>query len=272
MTASILCAVLVAVAVLVEVRPARAPQRTYGSRDVAPSRGSGSRGQASRAPGWGRPGGHRERGGRRKRPEPDVAALMTEVAARLRAGAPVHQAWAHALARLEPPAGAGRDAATAVDAPTGPAPRADPRDPSDTVAAALRLLEPTARRHGCSPGLRAQVAAMGAATRLAEQLGVPLADVLDRCASGVAAAGRAETARRVALAGPTSTARLLSALPLLGVLLGVALGADPVAALLDGGVGTAAGLAGLGLLVLGHRWVSLLVVGARAAGADGPGR
>lgn len=194
---------------------------------------------------------------------------MTEVAARLRAGAPVDRAWADALARLEPHAGAGRDAATAVDALPGAAPRADPEDAADAVGAALRQLQPTARRQRGSPGLRAQVAAMGAATRLAEQLGVPLADVLDRCASGVAAAGRAETARRVALAGPTSTARLLSGLPLLGVLLGVALGADPVAALLDAGVGTAAGLAGIGLLVLGHRWVSLLVARARAAGVDG---
>lgn len=271
MTAAVLCGVLVAVAFLVEVSLGRPPQRSFESRDVA-SWGLASRGSASRAPGSTRAASRRKRGGRRNRPEPDVAALMTEVAARLRAGAPVHQAWARALARLEPHAGVGLAAATAVDAPTGPAPQADPRGASDVVAAALLRLEPTARRHRGGPGLRAQVAAMGAATRLAEQLGVPLADVLDRCASGVAAAGRAETARRVALAGPTSTARLLSALPLLGVLLGVALGADPVAALLDGGVGTAAGLAGIGLLVLGHRWVSLLVARARAAGADGAAR
>jgi tight adherence protein B len=150
-----------------------------------------------------------------------------------------------------------------VDPDRGTAPgRGGPISGRRDLLAAL-----TSGRRRADPALRAQVAAMLAATRLAEQLGAPLADVLDRCAAGVAAAGRAESARRVALAGPTSTARLLSALPIVGVLLGLALGADPVGALLDGGFGTGGGLVGLGLLALGHRWTSALVAAARSAGA-----
>jgi tight adherence protein B len=216
---------LVAVAALVELAPARrrSPRVTSLSRPEEP------RGHPRRRR---RPGTGLGRAGRRAAP-PDVAALMTEVAARLRAGAPVQDAWARALER------AGLDDAALAD------------------------------RGGSRSALDAELVAVRVSTGLADALGAPLAAVLDRCALGVAAAGRAEAARRVALAGPASTARLLSALPVVGVLVGTALGADPVPVLLDGGPGTGAGLAALGLLALGHRWTSILVAAARAAGADG---
>ena len=244
MSAVALGALLVAVVVLVETCPAPA-RRAKGRGRPKVSRAPGA--PVRRRSGWVRGLRRLTRLGRADEAV-DVAALMTEVAARLRAGAPVHAAWARALDR------AGVD-----DVAHGP-----------PAAAFLRLASQAGSRNRDPESLRAQVAALHAAIRLAEHLGAPLADVLDRCASGVAAAGRAESARRVALAGPTSTARLLSALPLLGVLLGTALGADPLAALLDGGLGTGAGLAGLGLLVLGHRWTALLVRAARTAGADEP--
>lgn len=187
-----------------------------------------------------------------------MGAILTEVAARLRMGASVAEAWSRTLVRagldegLQPPDPFDRRAG--LDLPAG-------------IGVALSAMAGVGcPRRASRDGLSAELAAVTAALRLAERLGSPLADVLDRCAAGVVAAGRAESARRVALAGPTSTARLLSGLPPVGLLLGVVLGADPVAALTDGGLGTAAGAAGLGLLLLGRRWTSLLVSQARAAG------
>lgn len=183
--------------------------------------------------------------GHRRTREADIAAVLTEVASRLRAGAPVAAAWRHTLDRR------------------GLAGCGWPGDPDG-------MRRPGGRGsiggRGPFAGRAAQLAAVRAAVRLAEQVGAPLADVLDRCAGGIAEAGRAEAARRIALAGPVSTARMLSWLPLGGLLLGWGLGADPLATMLDGGPGTAAALAGLGLLLLGRRWTAALVAAARRPG------
>jgi len=99
------------------------------------------------------------------------------------------------------------------------------------------------------------VAAVIAAARLAEELGAPLAGMLDRVALAVTADAEAEQELAAALSGPRATARVLAWLPLLGVVLAVALGADPLTVTLGGGLGTWAVLAGLGLLVTGRLWV-----------------
>lgn len=180
----------------------------------------------------------------------DVALVVTEVAARLRAGSPVAVAWASATARIAPArAGAPPHGVVGTDGA-----RRSPAEPPWLAAVFAQTRDPR---------VRAQLAAAAAACRLADRLGAPLADVLERCAGGIAEVARAEESLRVALAGPASTARLLGWLPVTGVLLGWALGADPVEALLDGGAGTAAGLAGLGLLLLGRRWSAALVAVAR---------
>jgi len=68
--------------------------------------------------------------------------------------------------------------------------------------------------------------------------------------------------REAALAGPQTTARLLLALPLLGLLLGVVLGANPLEVMLSGGVGTMTFLVGALLLLAGRWWISRLVAAA----------
>ncbi|TNC17551.1 type II secretion protein F [Georgenia sp. 311] len=177
---------------------------------------------------------------RRRRP-PDLAVVVTEVASRLRAGAPPAEAWAHAVDRALGPSG----------------------EPGD----ALVRLE---RRCARDPRTAGAVRTVVAADRLTEELGAPLATVLDRCAATLTEAEQARDARRVALAGPRSTARILAGLPFLGLLLGVGLGADPWGAALDGGWGTASVLLGLGLLLAGRRWTRALVGAAeRPSGAGG---
>lgn len=236
---------LLALAVWVELRPAAGTRARARLAGVVGSRA-----------GTGRLGASVRQGvptllGRRRAPPADLGAMLTEVAARLRAGASVSQAWERSVARVAGTAGgAGR---VPVDGSAGAVGLvADPDDFEGWLRRALRGAD-----------LRGQVAAAGAAYRLAARLGAPLAEVLDRCAKGVAEAGRAEAARRTALAGPAATARLLGWLPLGGLGLGWALGARPLDVVLGGGVGTAAGVAGLLLVLVGRRWTTALVRAAR---------
>ncbi|GEL96829.1 type II secretion system F family protein [Cellulomonas terrae] len=110
-----------------------------------------------------------------------------------------------------------------------------------------------------------------AAVRLSEELGAPLAGVLERIASAVAADEEAEGERRAALSGPRSTAQVLAWLPLLGVVLGALLGADPVGVVLSGGPGTVSALVGAALLLLGRWWTAALLARAGRAGDDPAG-
>lgn len=201
----------------------------------------------------------------------DLAAVLTEVSSRLRAGEPVERAWRRTIER--------RGLAAVLRISTVP-PHGDrgstPGSAVEGWAERVGALDLTLGADRPDASLEAQVGAARAAIRLAERVGAPLADVLDRCAEGIVETGQAEAARRVALAGPASTARLLAWLPLGGLVLGGILGADPVGTLLDGGPGTLAGLAGFALLLVGRRWSRALVEAARRPGGSGatgrPGR
>jgi len=118
---------------------------------------------------------------------------------------------------------------------------------------------------GCA-GDSATASAVIAAARLAAATGAPLAMVLDRV--GVALAEEADIAgqRRAAFAGPRATARLLAWLPAFGVLLGMALGADPLGVLLDGRVGSGLLVAAGALSWCGWRWSRRVLRSAAAAG------
>lgn len=106
---------------------------------------------------------------------------------------------------------------------------------------------------------------LAACLEIAELSGCPLADLLTRFAAQLEAEEDAEAARQTALAGPKATVRLLSWLPVFGLVLGMALGVDPLGTLLGNPWGIATFLAGLALTVGGRLWSSRLV--ASAAGA-----
>lgn len=171
---------------------------------------------------------------RRRRAPPDrareLAVVVIEVASQLRAGSDPGRAWARSLGR-----------------PVG----------NDGIPALEDL---------AGEGTRSQAAAVIAAGRLAGMLGAPLAQVLERVAGGLVTAAEEDDERRAALAGPRATARVLTGLPVLGVVLGTAVGADPVGVLLSGGVGSAALLAGVALLLVGRWWIARLVLAATRAG------
>lgn len=149
----------------------------------------------------------------------DVMGGVAAVSAALRAGAPAAIAWRRGL-------GVGAD---------GPVPSW-----GDLLT-----------RCG---GDRRAAATLAAAGRLATQTGAPLADVLERVGATMAQDAEAAGQRRAALAGPRATARVLAWLPASGVVFGLALGADPLSVLLDGGGGIALLVAGAVLTAGGQVW------------------
>jgi tight adherence protein B len=95
---------------------------------------------------------------------------------------------------------------------------------------------------------------VAAAWELAERHGAPLAELLTAVHTDlrwrVAHAGRV----RALLAGPRATATVLTALPVLGILLGELVGADPLAVLRSGVLGQLLVVVGVGLALAGAGW------------------
>lgn len=200
----------------------------------------------------------------RPRPEVDLGAILTEVAARLRAGASTGAAWYHALpATAALPATQGRRPSTTPHGEGAPADPVHLAHLARLVPPAPRLGRPRAEHTTVAH----QVAGAQVACRVAHRLGAPLAQVLDACAAGVSEAGRAQGARRTALAAPRATARLLGWLPLAGLVLGSAWGAEPLQVLLGGGWGSWCLVLGVALMVAGHVWSARLVRSAEGAGS-----
>ncbi|WP_235829315.1 type II secretion system F family protein [Gulosibacter macacae] len=101
--------------------------------------------------------------------------------------------------------------------------------------------------------------ALGATWRLAERTGAPLGPALRDLAAGFRDLGQSERDVSVALSGPASTSRLVTALPLIGVALGALLGFDTLGVLTGEPVGWLLVAIGVGLLVAGWWWSRTLV-------------
>jgi tight adherence protein B len=143
-------------------------------------------------------------------------------------------------------------------------------------SSALGLSVPAALRDALGPAVRGSRAAaitgvdrlwvdLAGCLEVAERSGAPLAALLDHYATQLEAdlAGRA--ARETALAGPRATVVLLTWLPVVGLLLGFALGADPVEVLLGHPLGRAALCSGALLMVVSRAWSGRLVRRAGSA-------
>lgn len=217
-------------------------------------RGPRARGAQTVAARGGIPADGRDRRTARASPHDatELAAAVTAVASAVRAGSAPGRAW---LAVAGLPAG-----------PDGVPALAD-LVPADGLGRVRRRLVPGAgRRQAAHVTDVRRAAAVVAAGRLAAELGAPLAPVLDRVAATIAADAELDGERAAALAGPRSTATVLAWLPALGVVLGMALGADPVAVVLGGGLGTTSAALGCVLLVAGRAWTARMLRTARRAG------
>ncbi|MEE6281517.1 type II secretion system F family protein [Georgenia sunbinii] len=268
--------VLVALAVM-----ARQPTR----RTPRPGTPAGLRAWLRRS--WADRGRVGRRGWVRRAAEPDLGLVLTEVASRLRAGAPTDVAWEAALRRAElsgelsgrpqerdaarsarPGPGAAVPAAPVLAGLAAGASTSGVADPGVPGPVAALARQPVR-----DPAVGASWQTVVAACRLTHEVGAPMAQVLDRCAQSITEAREAHDARRVAMAAPAATARILAVLPVIGLLLGVALGADPVAVALDGGWGTMSAATGLVLVAVGRWWTTSLVAAARdPAGSAGRSR
>jgi tight adherence protein B len=122
------------------------------------------------------------------------------------------------------------------------------------IAGELRVL---ARRPGAA-GLRA----IAAGWTVAAHSGGSLARVLDRLLVGLRDEDNARAEVEAALEAPRATARMLAVLPLFGVALGSAMGADPIGFLVHTGAGRLCLLAGMLLALAGVAWVEGLAATA----------
>lgn len=169
----------------------------------------------------------------------DVGMVLAEVATRLRAGSSQENAWKQTFIRQ------GFNDDGQVD--------------EEGVPDVLRdLCQKKYRRKEHANIVWALPQAI-AVCRMSKISGIPTAEVLESCAEGITEAAEAAAARKVALAGPKSTARLLAFMPIMGILLGEMMGVEPLVFL-------TASPAGIGLLVvagvlevLGIMWVKVLV-------------
>jgi tight adherence protein B len=129
---------------------------------------------------------------------------------------------------------------------TGLAHRADPAE------ALARCEAPTLRQ-------------LAAAWRVSHLAGIPLAPMTRRLAAVVRAEGDRAGELSAALAGPRASGRLVAALPLAGIGLGILIGASPVDVLLTTPVGTVCLVVGVALDLTGLAWINRLtdITGSR---------
>ena len=106
---------------------------------------------------------------------------------------------------------------------------------------------------------------LAVAWQLASDSGAPLAPALQRIALALSELERTRERRSVLLAGPRATVRMVAALPVLALLLGLVLGFDPIPVLFSV-PGALIAAVGIGMLLVGVRWSSALHL--RAAAAD----
>jgi tight adherence protein B len=111
-------------------------------------------------------------------------------------------------------------------------------------------------------GLHRVPAPVAGVWALSERSGAPVAKVLDRVEDDLRARMRQRRAVASQLAGARSTAVLLAGLPAVGIALGAAMGADPLAILLGTTGGQAAQFAGVVLDSAGVLWTARIVSAA----------
>ncbi|MGC0338966.1 tight adherence protein B [Streptomyces sp. SLBN-8D4] len=201
----------------------------------------------------------------RERRAAAVIALCAVVAGEVRAGRQPGEALVRAVRDFEGPGdgGVGGSGGSGAGAP-------ESGGLGETQAAVLAA----ARFGGDVPGALAAAArrpgaegllGLAACWRVAVDQGAGLAAGLDRLEGALRAERDQRADLRAQLAGARSTAWMLAALPVLGLGLGTALGADPLHVLLHTGSGLGCLLVGGLLEGVGMWWATRIVRGAEAA-------
>lgn len=129
------------------------------------------------------------------------------------------------------------------------------------AAAAARLggaVPAVLRSTGPAP-LRPWLGRLADAWSLADRHGIPLADLLDAVRADLEQRVRFAAEVQARLAGPRATAAVLAGLPLLGLVLGQAMGAAPLRVLGQTAAGQVLLVVGTGLACAGVLWSARLV-------------
>lgn len=258
-----LACVLVLCALMLVTRALAAAWRVVHERRIVRAwmRPAGSRQSAGRAwmrrlrrrVGGGESGRHRGRacGVPQAR---ELSLLVAEVATRLRAGAPTSAAWGLALARI----GAG-----------GIMPESASYPPIlDEWAREPPRWELPVRARAPDAAARRTAASVALACRFSHGLGAPMADILDAIGDSIDDAQSVAEARRVASAGPLMSARVLAALPLIGIVSALALGASPWQFYTGATVGRICALLGVAAWVAGIASCRRILARARSVDED----
>ncbi len=208
---------------------------------------------------------HRRSFGTRSTVDPhDVPLFVYQLAGLLRAGRPPGVLWADIESVYSEGQGAFGDAAR-------------PMISTARRAAELGLSVPDALRQAVAaqqaPGRRGLTALyegrlwtdLAGCLEVAERSGAPLAGILGQYAAQLDAELDGLSARDTALAGPRATVVLLTWLPVVGLVLGFALGINPVKILTGSVPGQLALSVGLVLMLASRLWSRRLVL--RAAGS-----
>jgi tight adherence protein B len=148
----------------------------------------------------------------------------------------------------------GREVRAGADLDTAVAAVRDAHGP--TVSALLGRLgaQPLDRAGPSARDCSGAEYALTAAVELARRFGAPLTVLLAGVADGLTDEVRAAEQRSAAVAGARLSGWVLAGLPVMGVLLGAGMGADPIPVLLGGGLGSVLLLAGTVLLCAGLLW------------------
>lgn len=252
------CLLVGCVASVVRGRRERRIVRAWaGSVRTPPRGGVAPPGPSSPMRWWEGSGRHRGRAQGPPRVR-ELALLVAEVTTRLRAGAPTSAAWARAMERIGVADAGGVDAAY-------------PPILNEWATRPTRWRAMLAG--GNSPGeaaARVGAASIIVACRFSSGLGAPLADVLDAIGDAINDAQAVEEARRVASAGPLMSARVLAALPLVGVGAALALGASPWAFYTGGGPGSVCAAVGVAAWGAGIASCRRILERCRRSEASGP--
>lgn len=112
---------------------------------------------------------------------------------------------------------------------------------------------PVLRELAARPGA-AGLTAVADAWQVSERTGAPLTGALDRVSSALKADQTVHRTVAAELAAPRATGRLLAALPAVGLVLGFAVGGDPIAFLLGAGPGQLCLVVGVALACVGVLW------------------
>lgn len=133
-----------------------------------------------------------------------------------------------------------------------------------TLAADLRAGQQPADALGaCEDSTVGRHPAVRAVWAVSERSGAPAASVLDRVEQDLRTRTAQDREIAAQLAGARSTAGLLAILPVLGIGLGAAMGARPLAVLLSEPRGQLALLVGVAMEALGVLWTARIVAGAQ---------